>query len=230
MRRVAPLVPLTVGGNFDVSTADRYPALLDFLREQDFAPQIAQVLFKPVIRRASAGGARGVNLLMSGGQSATLLKSRCANSDGGSNAVCDSRYLADEQMAFLHVETRKRGFATVDGIHLGPCELYRHHSHAIGPDGSLYPCSGFAGNRARSVGHIRRTTSEHQAAFASQIARLEPWRKCGTCAFVPVCGGGCAVAALAELGDMTAPSCHKRALELALVNLAEDSAHSTEGG
>ena len=40
MRRVAPLVPLTVGGNFDAATVDRYPALLAFLREQEFADRI----------------------------------------------------------------------------------------------------------------------------------------------------------------------------------------------
>ena len=33
VRRVADKVPVAIGGNFDVSTAGRYPALLDFLKQ-----------------------------------------------------------------------------------------------------------------------------------------------------------------------------------------------------
>src|SRR5688572_4033831 len=50
VRQVAPLVPITVGGNFDESSADSYPALLDYLREQDFSDRIAKINFKPVIK------------------------------------------------------------------------------------------------------------------------------------------------------------------------------------
>jgi uncharacterized protein len=230
MRRVAPLVPLTIGGNFDISTADRYPALLDFLREQGFATRIAQVSFKPVIRPAGTAAPRGAIPLTPVGQTLTLLKSSCARTAGcGSGSICDSCCIADNQMAFLQGETRKRGFAALDGIHMGPCELYRRHSHTIGPDGSLYPCPGFTGDTAQSIGDINRNPDARQSALADQIAHMAPWRQCGNCAFIPVCGGGCAAAALAELGDMTAPSCHKRAFELALINLAEASALSTQG-
>jgi hypothetical protein len=45
-----------------------------------------------------------------------------------------------------------------------------------------------------------------------------------------VCGGGCAVASHAELGDMEAPSCHKRAFDSALVSLAEDAVGAIAGG
>ena len=48
----------------------------------------------------------------------------------------------------------KRGFATVDGVHMGPCEIHRQHAHTIGPDGSLYACPGFTGERASRPGHI----------------------------------------------------------------------------
>src|SRR5205085_5347487 len=37
MRRVAPKVAITLGGNFDETSADSFPALLDFLKDQDFA-------------------------------------------------------------------------------------------------------------------------------------------------------------------------------------------------
>ena len=107
---------------------------------------------------------------------------------------------------------------------MGPCELYRQHSHTIGPDGSLFACPGFTGNHAQSVGHVGRRPDLLQSATAARFARLAPWRQCGDCAFIPVCGGGCAVAAQAERGDARAPSCHKRAFESALVTLAEEKA------
>ena len=33
-----------------METADSYPALLDFLKEQEFADKLSKVAFKPVIR------------------------------------------------------------------------------------------------------------------------------------------------------------------------------------
>jgi radical SAM protein with 4Fe4S-binding SPASM domain len=50
--------------------------------------------------------------------------------------------------------------------------------------------------------------------------RLAAWRACGDCSFVPVCAGGCSVAASAEHGDMEAPACHKPAFEAALATFA----------
>ena len=50
VRQVAGRVRISIGGNFDESSVDSYPALLDFLREQEFADQLAKVAFKPVIR------------------------------------------------------------------------------------------------------------------------------------------------------------------------------------
>src|SRR6185436_19316181 len=53
VRRVADKVPITIGGNFDESSADSYPALLDFLKEQEFADKIAKINFKPIIKNAT---------------------------------------------------------------------------------------------------------------------------------------------------------------------------------
>src|SRR5213076_2853638 len=40
VRRVADFVPITIGGNFDESSVDSYPDLLDFLKEQEFSDKI----------------------------------------------------------------------------------------------------------------------------------------------------------------------------------------------
>jgi len=57
-RAIADLTRISVGGNFDVDTVDSYPALLDFLAAQDFAPRLSKVLFKPVIREKTAAPSR----------------------------------------------------------------------------------------------------------------------------------------------------------------------------
>ncbi len=229
MRRVARLVPLSIGGNFDASTVDRYPSLLAFLKEQEFAPYIIDVAFKPVIAPAGPSGRPGIIPLtpVRDGQATTA--GSCASVTGPGGSICDSCHFVDEQMAYLQRETRRHGFATLDGVHMGPCELYRRHSHTIGPDGSLYACPGFTGDHAQSVGHIDRKPDLLQSVTAERFARLAPWRQCGDCAFIPVCGGGCAVAAQSEHGDMHAPSCHKRAFESALINLAEQQATAAGG-
>jgi uncharacterized protein len=238
VRGVADRVPVAIGGNFDVSTADRYPALLDFLKSQSFAGRVSKVTFKPVIKPAPApappapraiGGRTFIPLTLAD-EGRQPLNGSCMTAAGASSgSVCDSCHFVDDQMSFLREETRRRGFSTPDGVHMGPCDLYRRHSHTIGPDGSLYACPGFTGEFELSVGHIDGRRDESRAAALDRFQRLAPWRQCGDCAFIPVCGGGCAVAAHTELGDMGAPSCHKRSFESALASLAEEASRAYAG-
>ena len=137
-RAVADLTRIAVGGNFEVDTADSYPALLDFLAAQDFAPKLSKVTFKPVIREKSAQS-RGMIPLTVVGPEGKPLNGACMTSAGtGVSRVCDSCNFVDEKMAFLRDETKKRGFSTSDGVHMGPCEIHKEHAYTIGPDGSLY--------------------------------------------------------------------------------------------
>jgi uncharacterized protein len=108
---------------------------------------------------------------------------------------------------------------------MGPCEIHRRHAYTLGPDGDLYACPGFTGDPTESTGHIDGLEEEWRQAAAARFARLSPHKdECGDCSFIPVCGGGCSVAAHTELGDMHHPSCHKGAFESALVGLAQRSA------
>jgi uncharacterized protein len=127
-------------------------------------------------------------------------------------------------MAFLRDETKKRGFATVDGVHMGPCEIHRRHAHTVGPDGSLYACPGFAGEAGQSTGHIDGRSEPQRSRAAARFEALAAWEACRDCAFIPVCAGGCTVAAHTELGDMNAPNCHKPAIEAGVLALAREAA------
>jgi uncharacterized protein len=223
VREIADLTKVSVGGNFDMETVDSYPALLDFLREQEFADKLARVAFKPVIREKTQV-TKGRIPLTAVGAEGKPLNGACMTSAGtGVSRVCDSCNFVDEKMAFLREETRKRGFATVDGVHMGPCEIHKAHAHTIGPDGALFACPGFAGEALQSVGHIDGRQDDLRSHALRQFERLAAWKQCQDCAFIPVCAGGCTVAAHNELGDMHAPNCHKTSFEAGAIALAHDT-------
>ncbi len=226
IRQVADACRISIGGNFDESSIHAYPALLDFLRQQEFADKLAKVNFKPVIRGgpAAAGSGRKVIPLTAIGESSKPLNGTCMTSAGSGGSACDGCHFVDGKMALLRDETMKRGFPTVDGVHMGPCEIHRRHAHTIGPDGSLYACPGFAGEAAAATGHIDGREDEARALAARRFERLAAWRQCRECAFIPVCAGGCTVAAHAEQGDINAPSCHKASFEAGVATLARQAA------
>jgi uncharacterized protein len=222
-RAVADLTRIAVGGNFEVDTADAYPALLDFLAAQEFAPRLSKVTFKPVIRQKVAP-ARGVIPLTAVGADSKPLNGACMTSAGtGVSRVCDTCNVVDDQMAYLREETKKRGFATADGVHMGPCEIHKEHAHTIGPDGSLFACPGFAGETMQSTGHIDGRADASRTRALQNVERLAAWEQCRDCAFIPVCAGGCTVAAHNELGDMHAPNCHKPSFEAGVLALAREA-------
>ena len=224
VRAVADLTRIAVGGNFDLDSAGSYPALLDFLAAQDFAPRLSKVNFKPVIREKTAA-ARGVIPLTAVSDEGKPLNGACMTSAGtGVSRVCDTCNFVDEKLASLREETKKRGFATSDGVHMGPCEIHHEHSYTVGPDGSLFACPGFAGEALQSTGHIDGRQEDYRSQALRNFERLSAWRACRDCAFIPVCAGGCAVAAHNELGDMHAPNCHKPSFDAGVVSLAREAA------
>lgn len=229
IRQVAGRCKVAIGGNFDESSVDSFPALLDFLREQSFAPLLTKVAFKPVIRSPQPERPSGLIPLTAVDQSGKPLGGTCMTSVGsGGQSPCDTCGFVDEKLSFLREETRRRGFPTTDGVHMGPCELHRQHAYTIGPEGSLYACPGFTGETSLATGHIDGRLAPHQQKTSQQFDVLAPWKSCGDCAFIPVCAGGCSVASHTELGDMHAPSCHKTSFETALVSFAHEAAGITQ--
>jgi uncharacterized protein len=227
VRRVASRCNITIGGNFDESSVDSYPALLEFLAAQEFADKLVKVKFKPIIRNPEPAAAKHVFALTPVSTSGVPLKplgGSCMTAAGaGTASACDTCSFLDEKAAFLREETRKYGFTAGDGVHVGPCHVHMDHAHTIGPDGSLYPCPGFTGEKAQSTGHIDGRRDSWRLSARERFDRLSPWKACGDCAFIPVCAGGCVVASHTTLGDMNKPTCHKAVLESAVVSLAHQA-------
>jgi uncharacterized protein len=230
VRRVAGRVRIAIGGNFDDSSVDSYPALLEFLRQQDFADKLVKVNFKPVIR-TDVRAPKGVLPLIPVNAEGKPLGGTCMTAVGKGNSsasACDSCGFAEDKMTMLREETRRFGFPTPDGVHNGPCHVHMKHAHTIGPEGSLYACPGFTGDLGLSVGHIDDRRDAWREEMRDRFDRLNPWNECGDCAFIPVCAGGCLVASHTQLGDMNTPTCHKRSFESALISLAHDVASAAQ--
>ena len=119
---------------------------------------------------------------------------------------------------------QRHGFPTPDGVHTGPCHIHMQHAHTIGPDGSLFACPGFAGEALQSIGHIDGRAEAYRTQALRNFERLAAWEQCHDCAFIPVCAGGCTVAAHNELGDMHAPNCHKTSFLAGVASMARDAA------
>jgi uncharacterized protein len=232
IRRVAGRTGIAIGGNFDESSVDSYPALLEFLREQEFAARLVKVNFKPIVRAAEPAAPRGVLPLTPVGANGAPLKplnGTCMTSAGaGGGTSCDSCAFLDDKMTFLREETRRHGFPTPDGVHNGPCHVHIARAHTIGPDGSLYACPGFTGEKRMSIGHIDGRREGWRETARQEFDRLSPWQACGDCAFIPVCAGGCVAASHTTLGDMHTPTCHKRSYESAVVSLARQVASGAQ--
>jgi uncharacterized protein len=226
IRRIAGRVRVAIGGNFDADTAASYPALLQFLSDQDFADKLVKVNFKPVISTRPTTPTR-VFALTPVNEDGRPLGGTCMTAVGKGSlgkSACDACDFAEDQMSFLREETKRHGFPTPDGVHNGPCHVHMTHAHTIGPDGSLYACPGFTGDLGLSTGHIDDRKDARREATRDRFDRLDPWNECGDCAFIPVCAGGCLVASHTQLGDMNLPTCHKRSFESALISLAHDVA------
>ena len=231
VKQVAHKVGIAIGGNFDESSVDSFPALLDFLREQEFADQITRVNFKPIIKTTPAPPAmpKGFIPLTAVGGNNKPLGGACMTTAGaGGGSVCDSCNFVAEKMPFLRDEVRKHGFPTDDGVHMGPCEIHRKHAHAISPDGSLFACPGFAAESTQSIGHVDGLSEEWRTSAKTRFDALAAYKNCGDCSFIPVCAGGCSVAAHVELGDLNTPMCHKQSFESAMVSLAHIVASGSE--
>jgi uncharacterized protein len=224
IRRVAGRCPIAIGGNFDETSVDSFPALLDFLKSQDFADKLVKVNFKPVVR-TKIEAPKGFLSLTPVGANGKPLNGVCMTSAGaGGGSACDNCDFMDDKMSLLREDTKRHGFPTADGVHNGPCHVHKEHAHTIGPDGSLYACPGFTGEQAQSTGHIDGRHEPVREQTRARFDRLDPWKDCGDCAFIPVCAGGCVAASHSQLGDMNLPTCHKRSFESALVSLAHTAA------
>ncbi len=228
VRKVAGRTRISIGGNFDETSADSFPALLDFISRQPWKDDLVKVNFKPIVRdtdthraASAAPSLKGMLKLTPVSDGGKPLGGTCMTSaGGGGGSTCDSCSFLDEKMAFLREETHRHGLPGPSGVPGGPCHVHHANAHTIGPDGSLYACPGFTGEKAMSTGHISGHTDSWRERNRRRFDSLDPWKECGDCAYMPVCAGGCLTASYSQLGDVNTPTCHKPTFESAVIALA----------
>ncbi len=193
----APLVPIRIGGNFRPHEAASYERLLERLETAGLSGKLEGIKFKPVIdvartKESSCGG--------------------CSHSSEASVAT----------LVQLNKSISKRRLGvhqgeTLEGL-LGPCELHWRNNYTIDPDGKVYKCPAVAGRSEMAVADVNASTRplDGSALAAEKPAPLlikKPWEKCGDCAFMPVCMGGCLGSKWLQTGQADEVFCQKGAFE-----------------
>ncbi|HPS54160.1 MAG TPA: SPASM domain-containing protein, partial [Sedimentisphaerales bacterium] len=194
-------IPLIIGGNYDQSTKDSIPVMLDDLIAHGFkAEHFKKIAFKPI-------------LAFPGHQvSSAHIIEACTYADTNM-----------EDFFWLIGETEKRGLPSYKKLGLGPCEAMRDNTYTIDPDGDIYKCAAMAGRKEFSIGNIENELEE--ILFSSQnIAYImsDAWKQCKKCPFVPLCGGGCRLGAVSATGSFDAIACEREYFDKISTKLVVD--------
>jgi hypothetical protein len=184
------------GGNFDADSAASYPALLDFLKEQEFADKLAKVAFAGRARTA------GSKTFRSRSSADKLLAGTCMTAAALADRASATRAGSRTSIFPIAEATKKRGFATVT-VSIRPCEIHKASRLHVGPNGPL--------TRVRFTGEPTLDWAYRRCGrlVMSAAERLEPGGAGGDCAFIPVCAGGQFGSPHTELGDMNMPTCRR---------------------
>ena len=195
--------------------------------EQEFADKLVKVNFKPIVRDRAAPAAEGHPPAdRRSARDGKPLNGTCMTSAGaGGGSACDIVRLPRRQddvpargdQAPRLPDARRRAQRPVPRAHAA-----RAHDRPRRLALRLPRVHRRVGAVDRP--HRRPAATRGARARASKFERLDPWKECGDCAFIPVCAGGCVAASHSQLGDMNMPTCHKRSFESALISLAHDAA------
>ncbi len=191
-------IPILIGGNYDESNRDHIPPLLDRLRDSGFASSMIRLNFRPI-----------------------FANNQYKNPYGFRSSYCDICTFSEskvEDMLWLHEEIEKRGFRAMDGVALGPCEVIKRSACTIDPAGRIYKCAGFVGMEGFSIGDIFSSNPDIEV---DKFADCDPWRECGDCPYIPLCGGGCRCSAYMKGGDYRKIACEKEYFDKVALKLVE---------
>lgn len=150
--------------------------------------------------------------------------------------LCDNY----ERLAVEYVKRRKDSNSWFSFFHFvvdldnGPCYKKRlvgcgagSEYMAVTPDGSIYPCHQFAGEKEYMLGNVQDGKLDESKRDLFRNSNLSTKHKCSTCWAKYHCSGGCAANALHFNGDINSPyelACQlmKKRLECALYVYAKE--------
>lgn len=190
LEKLAGLVPIYIGGNFNIQNQKSLKSLVDKLNESIFRDNLYSVTFKPIMETFNEGSPK---------------MERPIRTDFAEPAF--NKEQADVMMKMRgYILSKKLPVNTQIG--LGPCELHRNSYFGIDMNGKLYKCSAMVGRHGFESGDVWK--GEDQEKVNERMGTgIRPWKDCGDCPFIPVCAGGCKASGYNKYGDFTVGSCDK---------------------
>lgn len=193
--------PISIGGNFDDTTKDSIPRLLDQLVALGFTPDdIGDITFKPIL--------------------APTNKLAVLNNAMDSGHACTFSDMKVSDIVWLYDEVEKRGFKTTDHIAIGPCCATREHSYTIDPWGKIYKCPALVGREEYIIGDVHDSQTNYRNI---QFMTVDLWRDpfCQPCSYRPICGGGCRGSSVTQSGNFEKIACEKVYFENVAIELVK---------
>ncbi|MBI3621129.1 MAG: radical SAM protein, partial [Nitrospirae bacterium] len=165
--RLKGKAPISIGGNFDETTRDSIPRLLDQLVALGFtSDDIMDISFKPILNPTNKIAV--LNNSMDSGHSCTFSDTKA------------------EDFLWLRDEVERRGFATKDGIAIGPCCATKEQTFTIDPWGKIYKCPALVGRESFIIGDVAKTGLN---GLNTKFMTVDLWRDpfCSGCSYRPIC-------------------------------------------
>jgi len=197
-------VPIIIGSNYDEKIRKRLPYLYRDLKEKGFSSSdISEIAFKPI--------------------------------QGFIRHETNSTYHIDAQtfsmtdlstFNSLRKEVKDHGYKPFSRIKLGPCEAIRENTYIVDPTGVLYKCAAMVGREDLSLGSIFNDFDS--VIFGAQnisFMTADPWKHCGNCKFLPICGGGCRNSALSANKTINEVTCENAYFEKVSTELVKNEIH-----
>lgn len=189
VRTVCDLVRIDLGGNFTSANYVAFPQLLDCLLDEGVTPEkLGIVQFTPVTPKSEPGA------------------------DIGSGCVSSNEPWLREASVYLREETLARGFTSFKPT-MSACVIEFDHDIVINYDGSLYKCPAFMGWPELSVGTLEGGIKDYSVSH-----NLAVWHndECLSCAYLPLCFGGCRLNPLLKNGSINEVDCRREFYDVAL--------------
>lgn len=196
IKAVSDIVSIQTGGNFSRDNYERFPELLDYLIDNGLLPSKAEVLgFFPALSE----------------------RADFAPAEFNDGCVSLNEPWFFEAALFLREEILKRGYRLYN-ISPGPCAMEFENNILVNWDGSIYKCPGMIGRKEFCVGDVRTGIIDYRKSH-----NLDNWKneECLSCAYLPLCFGGCRYMKFVRAGNMDGVDCRKAYFDATLEALVK---------
>ena len=194
-------VPIIIGSNYDEKIKTRLPFLYRDLKERGFSSSdISEIAFKP-IQGFFGHETKSIHHI-----------------DAHTFSMTDLSTFNS-----LREEVQDHGYRPFSRIKLGPCEAIRENTYIVDPTGRLYKCAAMVGREDLALGSI--CDDFDSVLFGAQnisFMTADPWKNCGDCKFLPICGGGCRMSALSANKAVNGVTCEKAYFEKVSTELVKN--------